>query len=1221
MLYGNRKCEEIIGYRSEELIGKSILELNILSEKSLNKAAQMLRTNSEGKSTGPDELELINKEGRLIPVEISTSVVQRMGQRIVLGSLRDITDRRRVEGEIQALTRFPSENPNPVLRISRDGALLYANEATLSQLPDWNLQAGRSAPSMLRDAAFQALTSGKTRLLDLEHRGRVYSFFVAPITDAGYANMYGRDITDSKRAEEELRKSEELYRSLFENMLNGFAYCKMLYEQGNPQDFVYLHVNNAFESLTGLKNVIGKKVSEVIPGIREVDAELFEIYGRVALTGKPEKLEKYVEALKMWFSISLYSPKKEHFVAVFDVITQRKQAEEKLRESERFAFSTMDALTAHIAVLDENGTIIAVNKAWRDFAASNPPIHQDVCEGAKYLAVCGGVEGEDQQQTLAFAQGVRAVMAREKKEFSLEYPCHSPSRRRWFVGRVTRFSGPGPLRIVVAHENITERKLAEEDLRLYREQLEELVRKRTLELQERNAELVQEIAERRRAEKAIHESEERFRIIVDLAPDIIYRIKEDRTIDFISTAVRQLGYQPEELIGRPFEEIIHPDDRPQVHDILVERRIGGRTVKNIEVRLLNKVQGEQGYALSHSFVELSARGYWDVADSEITRPDKHFLHTLGIAHDVTARKQAEDALKESEKRIGLLKDVASAANAAATIDDVLKVAVEGIARYIGWPVGHVYAIDDKNPEVLIPTDIWYLEDQERFHLFMEVTAQTVFTPGVGMIGRVLESKRALWVEDVTSYPDFLRKKLADDLHVHGAFGFPVIAAGKVTAVLEFFSTKEEKANPSLMDVMDEIGLHLGIVIERKQAEAELHKLSRAVEQSPATVVITDMKGRIQYVNPKFTELTGYTFAEAIGKNPRILSSGIHPQSFYKDLWSTILSGHEWYGKICNRKKTGEIYWEHASISPVRNEYGRINNFVAVKEDVTKLLQYEDELKQAKEIAENANRAKSDFLASMSHELRTPLNAIIGFSEVLKEQFFGPLIEKQEEYVEDILESGRHLLSLINDILDLAKVEAGKMELDLSLVNVADLINNSLIMIREKAMKHNIFLNNEVQQEVEGLEIMADARKLKQVLFNLLSNAAKFTSDGGTIRLVAKIAHGPQLMAHDKKEVASGLAAMSNECNADFLEISVEDTGMGIIAELQKKVFEPFYQVKGSKQDKTPGTGLGLPLSKDLVELHGGKIWVESGGEGKGSKFSFKIPIERGGKLGKAIDSY
>lgn len=877
-------------------------------------------------------------------------------------------------------------------------------------------------------------------------------------------------------------------------------------------------------------------------------------------------------------------------------------------ESEHLAFSTIDALTAHIAVLDENGTIIAVNRAWREFAAANPPVGRNVCEGANYLVVCDLAVGEDQALAQAFSEGISAVMANRQKEFYMEYPCHSTFQQRWFVGRVTRFGGPGHMRIVVVHENITERKLAEEDLRHYREHLEEIVRERTVALEDANSQLVREIAERRSAEKAIRDSEERFHTLVDLSPDIIYRVKEDGIIDFISMAVRQLGYEPEELVGLPFEEMVHPLDRPKVRDILVEKRIGDRRIRNIEIRLIRSGHGDLNDTSSQCIVELAARGYWDVADSEITRPDKHFLYTLGIAHDVTARRQAAEALKENERRIGLLKDVATAANSAATVEEVFRVAIEGIARYLGWPVGHVWALDSRRTEALLSTDIWHFDDQGRYDLFKEITTQTVVTPGAGMIGRVLESRKPLWVEDMAVHPDFLRKKLADDIHVIGAFGFPVIIRGKVHAVLEFFSPQREQPNVSLLDLMEEIGIQLGLVIERKQVEETLKKLSRAIEQSPATVIITDVKGRIQYVNPKFSELTGFSSEEAVGQTPRLVYSGVHPRSFYQEMWKTILSGHEWYGQFCNKKKNGEVYWERTSISPVRNELGEITNFVAVKEDITELLQYEQELKQAKESAESANRAKSDFLASMSHELRTPLNAIIGFSEVIKDKYFGPLNDKQEEYVTDILDSGKHLLELINTILDLAKVEAGKTELELSAVNITDLIDSSLTMVREKAAKHGISLHVEIGPDVERIETMADEKKLMQVLFSLLSNAVKFTPDGGSIRLAAGRVSEVRPPVPGRDDTGPGGAMALDGTAGGFLEISIEDTGVGIAPEYLVKIFEPFFQVEGTQHDKPSGAGLGLPLSRNLVELHGGTIWAESRGLEKGSKFSFRIPI-------------
>jgi GAF domain-containing protein len=229
--------------------------------------------------------------------------------------------------------------------------------------------------------------------------------------------------------------------------------------------------------------------------------------------------------------------------------------------------------------------------------------------------------------------------------------------------------------------------------------------------------------------------------------------------------------------------------------------------------------------------------------------------------------------------------------------------------------------------------------------------------------------------------------------------------------------------------------------------------------------------------------------------------------------------------------------------------------------------------------EAANRHKSEFLANMSHELRTPLNAIIGFSEVLGEKMFGELNEKQAEYTDDILSSGRHLLSLINEILDLSKVEAGRMELELATFDLPLAIDNARTFVRERATKHGINLDVTVDERLG--DFVGDERKIKQVLLNLLSNAVKFTPEGGRIGINARRADGS-------------------------VEISVSDTGIGIAPEDQPKIFEEFRQVGSDYAHKTEGTGLGLTLAKKFVELHGGKIWVESE-VGKGSTFSFTLP--------------
>ena len=270
------------------------------------------------------------------------------------------------------------------------------------------------------------------------------------------------------------------------------------------------------------------------------------------------------------------------------------------------------------------------------------------------------------------------------------------------------------------------------------------------------------------------------------------------------------------------------------------------------------------------------------------------------------------------------------------------------------------------------------------------------------------------------------------------------------------------------------------------------------------------------------------------------------------------------------------------------------------------VQLEKKVKERTKELVAANKAKNDFMGSMSHELRTPLNAIIGFSQVLLDQHFGDLNEKQGEYALDIFDSGKHLHSLINDILDFSKMDAGRIGLELAPVNTKDLLDDSINMIRSKAKDHRIKLAAHIPEELSNLEIQVDERKLKQVMFNLLSNTVKFTPEGGEVRVEADFISGSELRVSRSEQLATRNSQLAT---GDFIEISVADTGIGIASEDQEKIFEPFCQLSETLVDKTPGTGMGLTLAKLLVEMHGGKIWVESEGEGKGSRFSFTLPVE------------
>ncbi|HAS82490.1 MAG TPA: hypothetical protein DCS43_07425 [Verrucomicrobia bacterium] len=369
---------------------------------------------------------------------------------------------------------------------------------------------------------------------------------------------------------------------------------------------------------------------------------------------------------------------------------------------------------------------------------------------------------------------------------------------------------------------------------------------------------------------------------------------------------------------------------------------------------------------------------------------------------------------------------------------------------------------------------------------------------------------------------------------------------------------------------------------------------RLFESAKDGILILDAEtGMVADVNPFLIQLLGFSRKEFLGKK-------IWELGFFKD----IVANKDNFAELQQQKY---IRYED---KPLKTADGRridvefVSNVYLVSDvkviqcnirDITERKRADGELREAKNAAETANRAKSDFLSNMSHELRTPLNAVIGFSEVLADKTFGALNEKQSKYVDNVLEAGRYLLSLINDILDLSKVESGKMELELSTFPLVTVLNNSLVMVKEKCMKQGIALSLDIRDPMRDLEICADTRKLKQILFNLLSNAVKFTPEGGSITVSARMADEPSKIENQKSEIL----------------ISVSDTGIGIKPEDQERIFREFEQVDSSYTRKYQGTGLGLALVKQFVELHGGRVWVESEFD-KGSTFWFTIP---GGKRG------
>ena len=614
------------------------------------------------------------------------------------------------------------------------------------------------------------------------------------------------------------------------------------------------------------------------------------------------------------------------------------------------------------------------------------------------------------------------------------------------------------------------------------------------------------------------------------------------------------------------------------------------------------------------------------------------IGSVGISRDITDRRQAEkelakyrdhleDLVKERTEKLSETKDY---------LDNIIDSSQDSIL--IGDSTGNIVRFNHSFLKL-----IGYEEKEIEGKHFVELSLTEEGT---------YESTTGELVEINEEFFKNSNKMIYEKL----------FAEGIVTNWESYYLRKDGKIVPIEMSVAllyDNKKAHVGSVAiarditERKRAVKELKEtkdyLDNIIENSLDGIIIGDSTGNIVRVNDSLLKLLGYQREEIVGKH--VMELSISEKGEYEaTTGERVTIGEEVFeearkmiyeklfeeGKISNwnnyyLRKDGKIVCIEQNIFYLYNEGGDIIGSVGINRDITDRKKQEEELKkaydelekrveertsqlmQAKEEAETSNRTKSDFLANMSHELRTPLNHIIGFTEIVVDKRCGSLNESQEDYLNDVLKSSRHLLSLINDILDLSKVEAGKFELEPTEVDPRLFVDNCLVMFKEKAMKHGIKLTSHIGNIPETITV--DERKLKQIVYNILANAMKFTPDGGSVSLSAQIVDCIVrfgLRSGDPKglEIISGgngIGKINGRKHRKCIQFSVADSGIGIKPEDQVRIFDPFEQADGSSSRRYQGTGLGLPLTRKLVELHGGRMWVESEGEGKGAIFSFIIP--------------
>jgi len=611
-------------------------------------------------------------------------------------------------------------------------------------------------------------------------------------------------------------------------------------------------------------------------------------------------------------------------------------------------------------------------------------------------------------------------------------------------------------------------------------------------------------------------------------------------ITFNQSWAELLGYNHGELIIDDFREWMksncHPDDLIESTQLLIEYLQGKSKHYVCELRTRHK-QGHWVWLLNtFKIIEWNSNG----------KPKR----MVGTSLDFTPQKNVEEKLSSQKEYY------------------------ETIIDYFNFPI------------FIIDTDHKVVTWNKSCESLTGVNANEVI--GTNEHWRVFYNSQRACLADYVLDKDYLpNSKFHEELST-----LPSSPKGKRTQNWYNIipSGKELFLDIDASPIFDEEGNIIAVIevlkdiTERKQVKDKLQKLSRALEFSSTMVVITDLEGNIEYINSQFTEITGYEKEEVLGKNIDILNSENTREDIYADLWSTVTSGRIWKKEFLNRKKDGTLFWDHTSISCVKDETGDITNYICIQEDVTKRKQAEQDLREAKEEAEDATLAKSEFLANMSHEIRTPMNGILGMGQILLDT---DLDHEQRDYVETIQFSSDALLSIINDILDFSKIESGKLkfepvpfDLQATVIEVTELLNT-------KCAQKNIELILHYAPNAPR-HFFADPGRLRQILLNLAGNSIKFTEQG---------------------HVLIEVECLQQDNNEAEIRFSVEDTGIGIgiAKKSQESLFDSFSQADASTTRKYGGTGLGLTICKQLTELMGGHINVEST-LGKGSTFSFSVKL-------------
>ncbi|MGH2979211.1 MAG: PAS domain-containing protein [Solirubrobacterales bacterium] len=659
----------------------------------------------------------------------------------------------------------------------------------------------------------------------------------------------------------------------------------------------------------------------------------------------------------------------------------------------------------------------------------------------------------------------------------------------------------------------------------------------------------------RRAGGELREAESGYRDLLGRLPAIVYTSEygADGRWLYVSPGIETtLGYSVEEWMADPglWFSRIHPDDRDQA--LAAEER--------------SRVTGEPLYS-EYRLYARDGHAVWFRDEASVIRNDAGRPALLaGVMLDVTSQRRAQDEL---ELGYVVQKKLAEAASLNEGVHGVLA----AVGARFGWAVGGFWAVDSHDGGLRL-SDVWH-SDPAAGAAFERASREVRFREGEGLPGRVWATGELLWIEDLLSDLNFPRAEAAGRSGLRTGIAFPASSGGEIRGVLEFFSREQRASDPEVLALLSSVSGHVaGFVATRGALEEHEGRVQAVLNAAPAPVYAKDVEGRYLFVNRRFEEVLNVSAEDAIGCTDHDIMPPEVAAKVRANDERVLATGRRI--EIEEEMPQGDTPRWYLSVKfPLRDSAGEVYAVCGISSEITELKRAQQELSHREEV-ERATRAKTEFLSRASHELRTPLNAILGFGQLLEVE---PLSERQHSSVEQIMKGGRHLLELVDELLEISRIESGEVKVSLRPIDVSTALQDILHLLQPLAAERNVSIASRVPAGC--LWAVADEQRTKQVLLNLLSNAIKYNRSGG------------------------GVDVNITDSDAGYLSVRITDTGHGIASDDLPRLFSPFDRL-GAELSTIQGTGLGLALSKLMVEAMNGRLGVESV-VGVGSTFVLELP--------------